>query len=85
MHRNLQIYTLQKFQFAVLFSLQHTLQVRHYTPQPTLVPSHPSPFVFMFLLLLNFQSLSVEQDEGLEFFGDVSPVVKAVLDDGPGG
>lgn len=41
--------------------------------------------VFMFLLLSDFQSLSVEQDEGLEFFGDVSPVVKAVLDDGPGG
>lgn len=31
------------------------------------------------------QSLSVEQDKGFQFLRDVSPVVEAVLDDGPGG
>lgn len=29
--------------------------------------------------------LSVQQDEGLQFLGDVSPILEAVLDDGPGG
>lgn len=30
-------------------------------------------------------ALSVQQDEGLQFLGDVSPILEAVLDDGPGG
>lgn len=29
--------------------------------------------------------LSVQQDEGLQLLGDVSPILEAVLDDGPGG
>lgn len=27
----------------------------------------------------------MQQDEGLQFLGDVSPILEAVLDDGPGG
>lgn len=44
------------------------------TPAPPFSPLHP----------LSVQSLSVEQNEGLQLLGDVSPIAQAVLDDGSG-
>lgn len=54
-------------------------------PPLSIHPSVCSPIPPPNFPIRTTQSLSVEQDEGLQLLGNVSPVVKAVLDDGPGG
>lgn len=63
--------------------------IRKSDPQNCLLQAPPTPAVSDWIAPLSsrhlrFPLLSVQQDEGLQFLWDVSPVVEAVLDYGPG-